>query len=200
MKNSKMLKKVVALATTAALVLGLAVGVSAADTAVNDTVTVKLNLQKVARVADNNDDGIYETVLSAPVVTPITTQAIEVSADTTDTLKDVIDDANITTANSWSQVDIYEEDEDGNWVDSGRDGYSLGLLAYGGKTYDDWFSYPTTTSYQGESWMYFFGAPGAMPGSSYSYPTDYLSDVTVADLANYGYQFTLSFELDAMSW
>lgn len=203
--KSKLMKKLVAIATSAALVLGLAVGVSAIET---DTVTVKVNIQRVDRTqyADLDGDGIEE-----PMVTVLTQQAIEVPSTSNATLNQVVESMeNISSANvtnvDWETVNVY--DSNYNVIGSAQ---ALTSLKYGSTLLDDWYNYPTANSYEGESWMWFYGSPSDMPedGANYrteNYPTDYLSQVTVSQLPNATangagvYEFTLSFEKDSMSW
>lgn len=201
----KLMKKLVAIATSAALVLGLAVGVSAIET---DTVTVKVNIQRVDRTqyADLDGDGIEE-----PMVTVLTQQAIEVPSTSNATLNQVVESMeNISSANvtnvDWETVNVY--DSNYNVIGTAQ---ALTSLKYGSTLLDDWYNYPAANSYVGESWMWFYGSPSDMPedGANYrteNYPTDYLSQVTVSQLpaaaANGAgvYEFTLSFEKDSMSW
>lgn len=203
--KSKLMKKLVAIATSAALVLGLAVGVSAIET---DTVTVKVNIQRVDRTqyADLDGDGIEE-----PMVTVLTQQAIEVPSTSNATLNQVVESMeNISSANvtnvDWETVNVY--DSNYNVIGTAQ---ALTSLKYGSTLLDDWYNYPTANSYEGESWMWFYGSPSDMPedGANYrteNYPTDYLSQVTVSQLPNATangagvYEFTLSFEKDSMSW
>lgn len=203
--KSKLMKKLVAIATSAALVLGLAVGVSAIET---DTVTVKVNIQRVDRTqyADRDGDGIEE-----PLVTVLTQQAIEVPSTPNATLNQVVESMeNISSANvtnvDWETVNVY--DSNYNVIGTAQ---ALTSLKYGSTLLDDWYNYPTANSYVGESWMWFYGSPSDMPedGENYrteNYPTDYLSQVAVSQLPNAAangagvYEFTLSFEKDSMSW
>lgn len=172
-----------------AMVFSLSAGVSAAELTGTAT-TITLNLQEVNRAG------------TSPVTSEIETFTF--SALSTDTLKAALDKAVADTNNKltyveWSTVVIYEEDANGNWVATDKTGYVLESLIYDGETYANETVESTNNSYKGTAWSYFFGT-GTTPSSSWDYPTSYLNQVLVSDLAGNNYGLTLSHEYSEMEW
>lgn len=169
-----------------AMVFCFTAGVSATETDEND-VTVTIDFQYVDRT-------------ETPIVGyPITDNSITVTASLTDTLYDVINAANIGA--TWDTVPIVEwSDEAGDYVPTGGYAKALTSLTLDGALYENEGYYPDAHTYTGTNWMWFMGAASTMTESSMQYPDKYLSQVTVAELAEKGYRFTLSYETELMSF
>lgn len=212
--KGKLMKKLVAIATSAALVLGLAVGVSAAAQPDESTVQVKIYLQTLDRW-ERTESGTYAK-LATPIQSAISNQPVTVTVASTATLKDAVVAANLAQNNStyWQEVDIVDED----YQPTGETGWALNRFDFGTTSYVNEGSY-NGNSYQGHSIMWFYGTPSDRPadGASYAtenYPTKYLSQVLVSDLNDQDvnqvkengvvtsstYEFTLSYEFDVMTW
>lgn len=190
----KKFKAVFAFMMAVAMMFTFAVGVSASTDTAN-SVTVKINLQ----IADRTGEEVVAGELTNP--------AIEVTAETSESLYTVIQRAvaaegNLLTTSYWKEVPIVAYNpETGSYDPTGEYAQALESLTFDGVFYENRGEYNDTyTSYTGTNWMWFYGAPSAMPALSTDYPTIYLSQATVADLANYGNEFTLSYEEETMTW
>lgn len=215
----KLMKKLVAIATSASLVLGLAVGVSAAAQPDANTVQVKIYLQTLDRWKDNNNDGIAETKLTTPIQNAIGSAPVTVTVSSTATLMDAVIAANLAQNSDnddyWTEVPLV----DSNYQPTGETGWALNEFDFGANSYVNEGSY-NGNSYQGHSIMWFYGTPSDRPadGANYAtenYPTEYLSQILVSDLndqavnqekdengavTSSSYEFTLSYEFDVMTW
>lgn len=202
----KKFAKVFMLIACVAMVFCFAAGVSASETNAN-AVTVTINIQELVRAYDSDGDGIYDARYENPTANILDGDTVE--AELTDTLYDVIVDAGFANAygvnpSCWDLVNITEwDDETQSFVSTGETAYALTRINYDGGSKVNNSSYPSQNFYQGSSWMWYAGtaipAPGTW-GATDNYPTDYLSQVTVADLVNNNYTFTLSYETDFMTW
>ena len=190
----KKFKAVFAFMMAVAMMFTFAVGVSASTDTAN-SVTVKIYLQQYDR----------DTASASP--SALTGSPIEVTANENESLEAVIkravtDEGNLLTASAWHEVDVVAYNpETGNYEPTGATAQALDSLTFDGILYENRGEYNDTyTSYTGTNWMWFYGAPSAMPALSIDYPTIYLSQATVANLATYGYAFTLSYETETMTW
>ena len=168
-----------------AMVFCFSAGVSAAEANANE-VTVTIDFQTVDR--------------TDPPFEPYSPwDSITVTADLTDTLFDVINAANIGA--TWTDVPVVEwNTEEGKFTPTGETAKALTSLTLDGETIVNMGSYLDANTYSGTNWMWFTGAASTMPGTSMEYPNKYLSQVTVGELAQQGYRFTLSYETEIMSF
>lgn len=193
----KMLKGRRITAVVVAMIMVFAMSSMAFATTGQTTVTVHM------RAATENP-ATGDWVMGA-----LTPESFTVNVNSDQTLYQALvaaDSADNNLAISWKDVPILDPV---TWQPTGETGKAITSIVYHGQTYTNRDSYPTSTSYDGESWMYFFGT--SAPTNTNDYPSAYLSQKVVSGTTqqkdNTGTlvtmnnnNLTLSFEHLEFSW